>query len=50
MTVKWALPGLPAASLAVQVTVVVPTGKVVPEVGVQAGVSGPSTAAVAVAV
>ena len=41
--------GVAVASVARQVTVVVPTGKVDPEAGVQVGVSGPSTLSVAVA-
>jgi hypothetical protein len=42
--------GFPAASVAVHVTVVVPMGNVEPDIGVQLGVSGPSTASSAVAV
>jgi hypothetical protein len=41
---------LPAASVAVQVTVVVPIGKVEPDGGVQTGVIAPSTVSLAVAV
>ena len=49
VTVTWkeALPGLPCASVAVQVTVVVPTGKFAPEAGEQDGVMGPSMLSVA---
>jgi hypothetical protein len=42
--------GLPAASLAVQLTVVVPTGKVLPEAGVHVTVGCASTVSVAVGV
>src|SRR5262245_28099697 len=47
--VMWndAEPVLPWASVAVHVTVVAPTGNFVPEAGVQAGVSGPSTISLA---
>jgi hypothetical protein len=45
-----AVPVLPAESVAEQVTVVVPTGNVEPEAGVQTGVIEPSTKSVAVAV
>jgi hypothetical protein len=50
--VTWndALPVLPWASVAVHVTVVVPTGKFEPEAGVHVGVIGPSTVSLAVAV
>ena len=41
---------LPCASFAVQVTVVVPTGKTAPDAGVQLGVIGPSRLSVALAV
>ena len=37
VTVKLAVPTFPAASVAVQVTVVVPTGKLEPEDGEQVG-------------
>ena len=47
VTVNEALPVLPCASVALQVTVVVPTGKVLPEAGLQEGVSEPSTTSVA---
>ena len=40
VTVKFAVPIFPAASDAVQVTVVIPTGKNEPDVGVHAGVTG----------
>jgi hypothetical protein len=40
----------PTLSVAEQLTVVVPTGKVEPEAGVQVGVSAPSTGSVAVTV
>ena len=40
-------PVLPAASVAVQVTVVIAIGNVDPDAGVQTGVSGPSTASTA---
>jgi hypothetical protein len=48
-TVALAVPVLPAPSVAVQVMVVGPTGKVLPEAGAQVGVSEPDTASVAVA-
>ena len=47
--VKLALPVLPAASVALQVTVVAPRGKVLPEAGLQVGVRAPSTSSVALA-
>src|SRR5512136_3465016 len=50
VTVKLALPWFSAASVAVQVTVVVPTGNVAPEAGLQTGVRTPSTLSKAVAV
>jgi hypothetical protein len=50
VTVKLALPVLPAWSVAVQVTEVVPSGKVEPEDGLHVGVSAPSTLSFAVAV
>lgn len=50
VNVAFAAPVLPALSVAVQVTVVVPSGKSEPEAGVQLTGSGPSTASVAVAV
>ncbi len=50
VTVKVADPVLPAVSVAEQVTVVVPSGKVLPDAGVQTGVIEPSTVSVAVAV
>ena len=40
VTVKFAVPIFPAASDAVQVTVVIPTGKNEPDVGVHVGVTG----------
>ena len=40
VTVKFAVPTFPASSVAVQVTVVVPTGNVEPDVGVHVGVTG----------
>src|SRR5712692_662875 len=49
-TVAEADPALPAASMAEQVMVVVPSGKVLPEAGAHVGVSEPDTASVAVAV
>jgi hypothetical protein len=45
-----ALPVLPCASVAVHVTVVLPTGKVEPDAGEHIGAIGPSTASLAVAV
>src|SRR6266849_1674216 len=48
-TVAVAVPVLPAASVAEQVMVVVPSGKVLPEAGAHVGVSEPDTASVAVA-
>ena len=42
VTSKSALPVLPCESVALQVTVVVPTGKVLPDAGLHVGVSGPS--------
>ncbi len=50
VTVKLAVPVLPAASVAVQLTVVGPTGNRDPEAGTQAGVRAPSTSSVALAV
>ena len=50
VTVKVADPVLPALSVAEQVTVVGPSGKVLPDAGVQTGVIEPSTVSVAVAV
>ena len=50
VTVKVADPVLPAVSVAEQVTVVGPSGKVLPDAGVQTGVIEPSTVSVAVAV
>jgi hypothetical protein len=52
VTVTWndALPVLPCASVAVQVTVVVPSGNVEPDAGVHVGMIGPSTASLADAV
>jgi len=47
VTVEDAEPVLPATSVAVHVTVVVPIGKMVPEGGRQAGVSDPLTRSVA---
>ena len=35
LTAKWPTPGFPAASVAVQVTVVVPIGNLAPEAGLQ---------------
>ena len=40
VTVKFAVPIFPAASDAVQITVVIPTGKNKPDVGVHVGVTG----------
>ena len=40
VTVKLAVPGFPAASVAVQVTVVVPTGNDEPGGGIHVGVNG----------
>src|SRR5204863_273687 len=48
VTVKVVVDVLPAASLAVQVTVVVPIANRLPEAGTQVTVSVPSTASVAV--
>src|SRR5260370_5603991 len=48
-TVAEADPVLPAASVAEQVMVVLPSGKVLPEAGAHVGVSEPDTASVAVA-
>lgn len=48
VTLKEALAVLPAASVAVRVTLVVPIRKVVPEAGAQVRGSGPSTPSVAV--
>jgi hypothetical protein len=50
VTVKLALPVLPAASVAVQFTVVAPMANVLPEAGVQLVATGPLTASSAVAV
>jgi hypothetical protein len=52
LTVTWNEPEveLPWESVAVQLTVVVPTGNVLPEAGEQLGVMEPSTLSVAVAV
>lgn len=50
VTVNEQLPVLPAASVAEQVTVVVPTGKAEPDAGVQTGVIAPSHPSFAVAV
>jgi hypothetical protein len=50
VTLKVLVAVLPAASVAVQVTVVSPSGKVLPEAGVQVGVIEPSTISLAVAV
>ena len=50
VTVNDAEPVFPAASLAVQVTVVVPIANVDPEAGAHVGVIGEVTASVAVAV
>jgi len=50
VTVNIQLPVLAAMSVAVQVTVVIPRGKVVPEGGVQTGVIAPSQLSKAVAV
>ena len=41
---------LPAASVAVQLTVVAPTGKALPDAGEQTAATAPETASVAVAV
>src|SRR5918911_2109918 len=49
VTLKLALPVLPCESVAVQVTVVVPTGKVLPEDGLQLTGSGPSRLSLALA-
>ena len=50
-TVTWKVPvlELPCESVAVHVTVVVPTGKLLPEAGVQLGVIEPSVLSVALA-
>src|SRR5262245_48696880 len=48
VTVKLALELFPWASVAEQVTVELPMGKVLPEAGVQLGVTVPSTRSVAV--
>jgi hypothetical protein len=50
MTLNEPVASFPAASVAVQVTSVVPSGNVEPEAGVHSGVIGPSTASLAVAV
>ncbi len=47
MTVKLSVPVLPAASVAEQMTVVVPRAKVEPEAGSQVVVTEPSTRSVA---
>ena len=47
VTLKEAWPVLPAASVAEQVTVVSPKGKVSPEVASQVGVMAPSTSSLA---
>ena len=47
MTVKLPLAVFPALSFAVQPTIVMPRGKVLPEAGVQVGVTAPSTSSVA---
>jgi hypothetical protein len=49
VTVNEQLAGLPDASLTVQLTVVVPFTKVVPDAGVQTGVPTPGQLSVAVA-
>ena len=49
VTVNEQLAGLPEASLTVQLTVVMPFAKVVPEPGVQTGVPTPGQLSVAVA-
>src|SRR5919199_6669565 len=49
VTVKEAEPVFPCESVALHVTVVVPTGKLLPDGGLHVGVSGPSTTSVAVA-
>jgi hypothetical protein len=49
VTVKEAEPVFPCASVALQVTVVVPTGNVLPEAGLHVGVSEPSTMSLALA-
>ena len=51
-TITWneADPGLPCESVAVQVTVVLPSGKRLPDTGAQVGVMLPSTRSNAVAV
>ena len=48
--VKVSVAVLPALSVAVHVTVVIPSGKVLPDGRLQVGVMGPSTASLAVAV
>ena len=48
-TVKVLVPVLPAASVAEQVTVVVPSANFVPEAGMQLALTVPSTRSVAVA-
>ena len=50
VTLKASLVLLPAASVAVQVTDVVPSGNVLPDAGEQSGVMAPSTMSMAVAV
>jgi len=50
VTLKDAAPVFPCASVARQLTIVVPTGNVLPELGLQLGVSAPSTLSVALAV
>src|SRR5918911_1538822 len=49
VTLKLALPVFPCESVAVHVTFVVPTGKLLPDAGLHVGVSGPSTVSLAVA-
>lgn len=50
VTVNVALPSFSAASVAVQVTVVVPSANELPEAGVQTAAMEPSTRSLAVAV
>ena len=50
VTVKVGVPVLSLLSVAEQVTVVTPSGKILPDAGVQGGVIEPSTVSVAVAV
>ena len=49
VTLKEAEPVLPCASVALQVTVVVPTVKFAPDAGEHDGVTGPSTVSLALA-